>query len=213
MTPAPYADPLVAGSCSPTRKHESANPDPDRGLCFAAMRLARSRTSRSLRLRQGVILLVGAIVIVLAIGASPTGFYWTPLALGLVYLAGAVSGGPQGSYWATAVVLVGWGAAVAVVHHLNPDLDTSGLYLFGAGLGATAGMMLARRGFAVDLLGMTSTIAIGGAVLAVEPRYSSLLGDARFYALLVGAVGLANLLLGAFANEDLPRSQSNPVAR
>jgi len=57
-----------------------------------------------LRLRQGVILLVGASVIALAIGASPTGFYWTPLALGLVYLAAALSRGPQGSYWATAVV-------------------------------------------------------------------------------------------------------------
>jgi hypothetical protein len=41
------------------------------------MRLPRSQTSRSLRVRQGIILLVGAVVIVVAIGASPTGFYWT----------------------------------------------------------------------------------------------------------------------------------------
>lgn len=51
--------------------------------------------------------------------------------------------------------------------------------------------MLTRRGFAVDPLGMTVTIAIGGAVLAVEPRYSPVLGDARFYALLLGVIGLA----------------------
>jgi len=150
---------------------------------------------------------------VLVIGSSPTGFYWTPLALGLVYLAGAISGGPQGSYWATAVSLVGWGAAVVVVRQLNPDLDTSGLYLLGAGLGATAGMLLARRGFAVDPLGLTITIAVGGAVLAVEPRYSSLLGDARFYALLLGAVGLVNLLLGAFASDAVGLSQRDPVPR
>lgn len=156
-----------------------------------------------MRFRQGVILLLGAIVIVLAIGSSATGFYWTPLALGLVYLAGALSGGSQGSYWATAVVLVGWGAAVVAVRQLNPNLDTSGLYLLGAGLGATSGMLLARRGFAEDPLGMTLTVALGGAVLALEPRYSSVLGDARFYALLVGAVGLVNLLLGAFASEEL----------
>ncbi len=153
-------------------------------------------------------------MIVLVIGASPVGFYWTPLAVGLVYLAGAVSGGPKGSYWATAVVLVGWGAAVVVVRQLNPDLDTSGLYLAGAGLGATAGMLLSRRGFAVDPLGMTITVAIGGAVLAVEPRYSSVLGDARFYALLLGAVGLVNLLLGVLASEDLPGgAHGKPVAR
>jgi hypothetical protein len=150
-------------------------------------------------------------VIVVAIGASPTGFYWTPLSLGLVYLVAALSGGPRGSYWATAVVLVGWGAAVVVVRQFNPDVDTSGLYLFGAGGGATAGMMLARRGFAVDPLGTTLTVAIGGAVLAVESRYSSVLGDARFYALLIGVVGLLNILLGAFAGEELPSSENRPV--
>ncbi len=151
-------------------------------------------------------------MIVLAIGASATGFYWTPLAVGLVYLSGAASGGSRGSYWATAVVLVGWGGAVVIVRQLNPDLDTSGLYLLGAGLGATAGMLLARRGFAVDPLGMAVTVAAGGAVLAVEQRYSSVLGDARFYALLLGAVGLVNLLLGAFASEDLPRTSGKPTA-
>ncbi len=150
-------------------------------------------------------------MIAVAIGASPTGFYWTPLAVGLVYLAGAASGGSQGSYWATAVVLVGWGTAVVVVRQVNPNLDTSGLYLLGAGLGATIGMLLGRRGFAVDPLGMTITIAIGGVVLAVEPRYSSVLGDARVYALLIGAVGVVNLLLGAFAHDELPRR--TPVAR
>ncbi|MGI8712173.1 MAG: hypothetical protein ACR2NR_03120 [Solirubrobacteraceae bacterium] len=157
-----------------------------------------------MRLRQGFVLLVGALVIALAIGASPTGFYWTPLSLGLVYLVAALSGGRQGSYWATAVVLVGWGAAVVVIRQFNPDVDTSGLYLLGAGLGATVGMLLGRRGFAVDPLGMTITVALGGAVLAVESRYSSVLGDARFYALLIGAVGLVNILLGAFARDDVP---------
>ncbi len=97
-------------------------------------------------------------MIVLAIGPRPTGFYWTPLALGLVYLAGALSGGPHGKLLGDGGVLIGWGAAVVVVRQLNPKLDTSGLYLLGAGLGATTGMLLARRGFAADPLGMTLTI-------------------------------------------------------
>jgi len=107
-------------------------------------------------------------------------------------------------------VLVGWGAAVVLVRQLAPDLDTSGLYLAGAGLGATTGIVLTRRGFAVDPLGMTVPIAIGGTVLAVEPRYTPVLGDARFYALLLGVIGLANLLLAALADKDLPNSQRNP---
>jgi hypothetical protein len=171
-----------------------------------------STTSRSLRARQGVILIAGAIVIALAIGGSSSGFYWTPLSLGLVYLAAALSGGPRGSYWATAVVLVGWGTAVVIVRQFTPDLDTAGLYLLGAGVGATAGMLLARRGFAVDPLGMTLTVAIGGAVLSFEPRYTSLLGDARFYAVLLAAVGAVNLLLAVFANNGVPASRSQPVA-
>lgn len=70
--------------------------------------------------------------------------------------------------------------------------------------------VLTRRGFAVDPLGMTVTIAIGGPVLAVEPRYSSVLVDARFYALLLGVISLANFLLAVLAGEDLPNSQRNP---
>ncbi len=107
-------------------------------------------------------------------------------------------------------MLVGWGAAVVLVRQLAPDLDTSGLYLAGAGLGATTGIVLTRRGFAVDPLGMTLTIALGGAVLAVEPRYSSVLGDARFYALFLGLVGVANLVIGAFAPERVVDG-SSPV--
>lgn len=112
------------------------------------------------------------MVIVLTLGGSPTGFYWAPHAVGLAYLAGAVSGGCQGSYQATAAVLVGWATAVVPVCQLNPDLDTAGLYPAG-GVGTTVGMLLARRGFAVDPLAMTITIAIGGGLLAFEVRFSS----------------------------------------
>ena len=159
-----------------------------------------------------MILIVGAIVIVIAIGDSSSGFYWTPLSLGLIYLAAALAGGPRGSYWATAVVLVGWGTAVVIVRQFTPALDTSGLYLLGAGVGATVGMVLARRGFAVDPTGMTVTLALGGLVLSLLPRDPSLLGDARLYAVLIAAVGAVNLLLAAFASDTSPASSSRPVA-
>lgn len=151
------------------------------------------------RLRQGLALLAGSIVFVLVVGTGPQSFYSTPLGIGLVYLAAAVAGGKQGGYWATAVVLVGWGAAVVYVRHVQPDLDLAGLYLAGAGLGATVGVLLSRSGFAVDPLGATATVAIAGVILAVEPRWTEVLGEARTYALIVGAIGLGNAVAGAVA--------------
>ena len=144
-------------------------------------------------------LLAGAIVFLLVVGTGPQTFYNTPLGIGLVYLAAAVVGGKQGGYWATAVVLVGWGAAVVYVRQVQPDLDLAGLYLAGAGIGATVGVLLSRAGFAVDPLGATATVAIAGVILAFEPRWTDVLGEARTYALIVGAIGLGNAVAGAVA--------------
>jgi len=151
------------------------------------------------RLRQGLVLLAGAIVFILVVGNGPNTFYSTPLGIGLVYLAAAVAGGKQGGYWATAVVLVGWGAAVFYVRNVQPDLDLAGLYLLGAGLGASVGILLARAGFAVDPLGLTGTVVIAGAILAFASRSPEVIGEARTYALVVGAIGLGNAVAGAVA--------------
>jgi hypothetical protein len=96
---------------------------------------------------------------------------------------------------------VGWGTAVVFVRQADPDLDVAGLYLCGAGLGAMTGVLLARRDVAVDLLGLATTIAAGGAVLAFEPRWSSVLGEARTYALLVGAVALTSIARAVVARD------------
>lgn len=149
------------------------------------------------RLRQGLVLLAGTVVFVLLVGAGPANFYYTPLGLGLIYLAAAIAGGRRGGYWATACVLVGWGAAVLLARRGHTGLDPSGLYLAGAGLGATAGVLLARAGFAVDALGVAVSVLLAGAILAVEGQWSSVLGDARTYALLVGAVALFNVAAGS----------------
>ncbi len=141
--------------------HRLVSPDPQREpatrLSLAMTRVPSSGTSRSLpsagrhparwsdRDRAGD-------------RSSPDGLLLDSAGAGLVYLAGALSGGPHGKLLGDGGVLIGWGAAVVVVRQLNPNLDTSGLYLLGAGLGATTGMLLARRGFAVDPLGMTLTI-------------------------------------------------------
>lgn len=147
------------------------------------------------RVKQAVMLLVGAVVLSAFVAPSDRRFYWTPLVLGLAYLAAAVSGGRRGGHWATACVLVGWGAAVALVGATRPDLDAAGLYLAGAGVGTGAGMLLQRAGVEVNPMGLATTIVAAGLILALAPRASDVLEDARTYAALLGVVAAANLVL------------------
>ena len=154
------------------------------------------RTAKSVRIRQALLLLAGALALELLVTQGSLRFYWTPLILGITYLAAAAAGGRRGSYWATACVLVGWGLAVVYVGATEPaDIDTAGAYLFGAGLGVVAGTLLARRNFDVSPLGLGATAAAAGLILAISPRAPDLLYDARTFALAIAAVGLVNLAL------------------
>lgn len=164
-----------------------------------------SGRSVTLRMRQGFVLLVGAIAFALIVGAGPDTFFWTPLGIGLVYLAASIAGGRDGGYWAGALVLVGWGAAVAYAREARPDLDIAGLYLAGAGLGATLAVLAQRAGVRADPLGATATVAIAGVILAFSGEWSELL-EARTYALFVGGVGLVNVVWAVLADRGDPAS-------
>lgn len=150
------------------------------------------------RLRQGAALLVGALVLALVLGDDPRRFYLVPIGLGAVYLAAALAGGPRGGYWATALVLLGWGAAVVLVQQADPDLDTAGLYLTGAGAGVLLGLLLARRGVEVDALGLAGTVVLAGLSLALSPQVGALT-ETRTFTLLVGLVGLVNVVMALVA--------------
>lgn len=138
-------------------------------------------------------LLLGALVFALVVGGGPDAFFYTPLGIGLVYLAAAASGGRQGGYWAGALVLCGWGVAVAYARQAKPDLDIAGLYMTGAGLGAALAIAARRAGIRADPLGAALTVAVSGVILAFSGEASELT-EARTYALLVGAVGLVNVV-------------------
>ena len=153
----------------------------------------------AVRVNQAVLLLAGAAFLVIIVSPVAGRFYWTPLTIGVAYLAAAVVGGRRGGHWATACALTGWGAAVTFVGAAHPDLDTSGLYLTGAGLGVAAGLALQRFGFDVSSMGLAVTIAAGGAILALTPKTSGVLDDARTYAVGLGLVALVNLALAARA--------------
>lgn len=154
----------------------------------------------AMRIRQGLILLAGAVALVLLVDGV-VAFFWTPLILGLTYLAAAGAGGRAGGYWATACVLTGWGLGVVISGEATlTDIDTSGVYLLGAGLGAVVGILLARADFAVSDLGLTATVAAAGLILAISPAFADVLYDERTFAIALALVGLTNVGLGAMGD-------------
>jgi hypothetical protein len=153
------------------------------------------------RVNEAILLLAGAVFLVVMVAPDDDRFYWTPLVLGLSFLAAAVVGGRAGGTWAPACVLVGWGAAVVFVRVAEPDLDTSGVYLAGAGAGVLAGLELGRRGFAIDPAALGATTVIAGAALALT-RQAGVFNDARAYAALLALIAVAQLVLAARRKEE-----------
>jgi hypothetical protein len=151
-------------------------------------------TRPAVRINRAILLLAGAAFLIVMVAPDDDRFYWTPLVLGLSFLAAAVAGPRTSGPWAPACVLVGWGAAVVFVRLAEPDLDTSGVYLAGAGAGVMAGAELARRGFAVDHTTLAATLVLGGAALALS-TVAGVFADARTYAALLGALAVAQLVL------------------
>jgi hypothetical protein len=158
-------------------------------------------TGSAVYVNRAILLLAGAAFLIVMVAPDDDRFYWTPLVLGLTFLAAAGAGPRTSGPWAAACVLVGWGAAVVFVRLTEPDLDTSGVYLAGAGAGVMAGTELARRGFAVDYTTLAATLAIGGALLALS-TVAGIFADARAYAALLGSLAVAQFVRAARRKED-----------
>lgn len=148
-----------------------------------------------MRLRQGAALLAGALVLQLAVGSGPLGFFWTPLFVGFAYLAAALVGGRLGGYWATAVVFVPFGAVVAFLAE-NRDLNVraQAAYIVALGLAALLGALLQRRGFLLDLFGVGGAILLLGMFYALDRYWVEVLGRADTYAALIAVVGLWSIV-------------------
>jgi hypothetical protein len=155
---------------------------------------AMSAKAPGVRLNQAILLLAGALFLVFIVAPEDERFYWTPLTIGLAYLGAAIAGGRHGGHWATACVLTGWGAAVVLAGAARPDLDVSGLYLAGAGLGIVAGLLLQRAGFDVSTMGLAGTITVAGLILALTTQ-AGVLEDARTYAAAMGLIAIVNVVL------------------
>jgi hypothetical protein len=170
-----------------------------------------SSKAPGVRLNQAILLLAGALFLVFVVAPEAERFYWTPLTIGLAFLGAAIAGGRDGGHWATACVLTGWGAVVVLAGAARPDLDVSGLYLVGAGLGAVAGLLLQRAGFSVDTMALALAITGGGLALALTTQAPGVLDDATTYAVAIGVVALVNVVLAAVqrARPDAPTPDAN----
>jgi hypothetical protein len=158
-------------------------------------------TTRAVRVNRAILLLAGAAFLLVMVAPDDDRFYWTPLVLGLSFLAAAAAGPRSSGPWAPGCVLIGWGAAVIFVRLAEPDLDTSGVYLAGAGAGVLAGIELARRGFAVDHTILAVTLVLAGALLALSTQLD-VFADARTYAAFLGALGVAQFIQAARRKDD-----------
>lgn len=149
----------------------------------------------AVRINQAVLLLAGALFLAFVVAPDEDRFYWTPLTIGLAFLGAAIAGGRDGGFWAPACALTGWGAAVVLAGAARPDLDVSGLYLVGAGLGVAAGLLLQQAGYAVSPMVMALTIVTGGLLLALTTQAEGVLDDAYAYAAGLAALAVANGIL------------------
>jgi hypothetical protein len=148
----------------------------------------------AVRVNEAILLLAGAAFLTVMVDEDR--FYWTPLVLGLAMIAAGTVAGRASGYWASGCVLVGWGAAVVFVRLVEPDLDTSGVYLAGAGAGALAALELGRRGFAVDAVVVAATTVLAGAALALT-TLGGAFTDPRTFAALLAALAVSQLVQAA----------------
>lgn len=110
-----------------------------------------------------VILGVGALLYALALGPLGLTFDATPLMIGGIVLAAALLGrAPR--LTATALTLIGWGAAVMLTRHGPvPDEREAAAFLVGAGLGLLTARLVARRRADVEV-GEGSTVLVFGGI-------------------------------------------------
>lgn len=152
------------------------------------------------RRRRGIVLLVGAALLVLLIGTDALEFYWLPLITGLVYLAAAAVGGRGGALWATGFMVTGWGIAVLLVSEEVVGMQYGpAAFLLGLGIGGVLAAVAHQRGLiSVSPLGVAATVALAGLFLAAEIRGldNVVAGNVYPYAILLAIWGAWELRPG-----------------
>ncbi len=168
---------------------------------------------RAVRLRQAGALLAGAVAVELLVGVGPLEFHWVPLIVGVAYLVAAALGGRSGGHWATAIVVVAFGATVALISEASTGINPPAGYLLGSGLGAMLAAYLGGHGFSADALGIAGAVTGVGLFLFLADDFPDALGRGEAYAILLALVGAVNLVLALRGPTRGVVSESEPEGR
>lgn len=127
-----------------------------------AVALSRSCATLSGVAPSAVVFAAGAVVYAALMGPLGLTFDATPLVVGSIALAAATVGrAPR--LTATALTLIGWGAAVLLTRHGPlPDEREAAAFLVGGGLGLVASRVVARVLPKVEVGDGSSVLVVGG---------------------------------------------------
>jgi len=156
--------------------------------------------------RAAAVMLGGAVVYALLLGAAGVTFNATPLAFGLVVAAAAVAGrSPR--LGSIAAGLIGWGVAVLLVRSGPlPDDREAAAFLVGAAVGLAVGSVVAHRG-GIRATAAPITLVSSGLAFYFVPDRPSVLGSWRFWAVGMLAWALWEWLVPE-GREGTPPNQS-----
>lgn len=109
-----------------------------------------------------IVLGLGALAYAALLGPLGVTFDATPLVVGSIALAAAVLGrSPR--LTATALTLIGWGAAVMLTRHGPlPDAREAASFLVGGGFGLLTARLVARRRRDLDVGEGSTVLVVGG---------------------------------------------------
>ena len=151
----------------------------------------------SARRLRGLVLLVGGLAVALLVGdGRPLSFAWLPLLTGSAYLAAAAAGGRDGALWGPALVVLGFGAGVALTVEgpLGGELF-SPVVLTSVGVGALVATLLPRLGIPVPAPSVAAAVLLSGVFFLLSERGpTELFRSTLVYGGLLVAWGLWELL-------------------
>jgi len=152
-------------------------------------------TARRVR---GIVLIVGALLIVALIETETIPFYWFPTLTGLTYLAAAAASRSRGTLWGPGLVItsVGLAAALWLGGGRMPDsFQFLALAVMALGLGGVlAGLLTQLRGVSIGAMSVALPVLLFGAFALLEQQaVAPFAGQTWVYAALLAVWGAYEL--------------------
>ncbi|GAC1611563.1 MAG: hypothetical protein NVS3B26_25690 [Mycobacteriales bacterium] len=168
--------------------------------------LATASATPGLRRTRAAVILAGAGALLLLVQGVGVRFYWVPAVLGMTYLAAAAAGRSRGPLWAPGWVLTAVDLAKAAWFHAGRPADSfefAELTVLAAGTGAVLAVAMSVLRIHVSAMRVAMAVLLMGAFnLAEAEGVHGVSGNVWFYAALLAAWGLADLLLAGPASVD-----------